>query len=90
MTKITLLLAVLCIALALHYVSQKMLFKKGLESDNPKNYTSRFLINGAGLIVVALAAVVAAPPPTNLFGLLILVEGAVCIGFAIKLKKAGK
>ena len=90
MTKTTILLAVLCIALALHYVSQKVLLKKGWESDDPKKYVNRFMINGAGLIVVAVAALVAAKPPFGLFGILIFIEGAVCVTFGRKLSKKPK
>ncbi|MDZ8119194.1 hypothetical protein [Pontiella agarivorans] len=90
MSKTTLLLIVLCVALAIHYVSQKTLLKKGWEAENPKPYINRFMINGAGLIVIAIAALIAAKPPYGLFGILIFIEGAVCVTFGRKLSKKPK
>ena len=90
MSKATLLLIVLCIALAFHYVAQKMLLKKGWDAENPKPYINRFMINGAGLIVIAIAALVAAKPPYGLFGILVFIEGAVCVTFGRKLSKKPK
>ncbi|MEI6891882.1 MAG: hypothetical protein V5783_06900 [Pontiella sp.] len=90
MSKETLFLIVLCLALALHYVSQKMLLKKGWNSNDPKKYVNRFMINGTGLIVIAIAALVAAQPPFGLFGILIFIEGAVCVTFGLKLSKKAK
>lgn len=90
MSKETILLIVLCLALAVHYVSQKALLKKGWESDDPKKYINRFMINGAGLIVIAIAALLAAKPPFGLFGILVFIEGAVCVTFGRKLSKKPK
>ena len=90
MTKTTILLIVLCLALGLHYVSQKMLLKKGWESNDPKKYVNRFMINGAGLLVIGIAALVAARPPFGMFGILVFIEGAVCITFGLKLSKKAK
>lgn len=81
------MLALLCVALGIHYVSQKTLLKKGWEAEDPKPYINRFMINGAGLIVIAIAALVAAKPPFGLFGILIFIEGAVCVAFGRKLSK---
>ena len=90
MSKATLLLIVLCLTLGLHYVSQKVLLKKGWESDDPKKYINRFMINGAGLIIIAIAALVTAKPPFGLFGILVFIEGAVCVTFGRKLSKKPK
>ena len=90
MSKATLLLIVLCIALAFHYVAQKMLLKKGWDAEDPKPYINRFMINGAGLIVIAIAALAAAEPPYGLFGILVFIEGAVCVTFGRKLSKKPK
>ncbi|MDF7825944.1 hypothetical protein P4B35_18080 [Pontiellaceae bacterium B12227] len=90
MNQTTILLIVLCLALGLHYVSQKVLLKKGWESDDPKKYINRFMINGAGLIVISIAALVAAKPPYGLFGILVFIEGAVCVTFGRKLSKKPK
>ena len=90
MTKPTLLLILLCLALAVHYVSQKTLLKKGWAAENPKPYINRFMINGAGLIIVGIAALVAAKPPIGLFGILVFIEGAVCVTFGRKLSKKPK
>lgn len=90
MSKPTIMLTILCIALAVHYVAQKALLKKGLEADNPKPYINRFMINGAGLVVIAIAAFIAAKPPYGLFGILVFIEGAVCVTFGLKLKKKPK
>ena len=90
MSKETILLIILCLALGLHYVSQKLLLKKGWESADPKKYVNRFMINGAGLIVISIAALVAAKPPFGLFGILVFIEGAVCVTFGRKLSKKPK
>jgi hypothetical protein len=90
MSKETILLIGLCVALSLHYVSQKGLLKKGWVSDDPKKYVNRFMINGAGLIVIAIAALLKAKPPFGLFGILIFIEGAVCVTFGRKLSKKPK
>lgn len=90
MSKATLLLIILCLALAVHYVAQKTLLKKGWEAENPKPYINRFMINGAGLIVIAVAALIAAKPPYGLFGILVFIEGAVCVTFGRKLSKKPK
>lgn len=83
----TVLLIILCVALAGHYVSQKMLLKKGWESDNPKKTVNRLMANGAVLIVIAIAALLTAKPPYGLFGILLFIEGAVCVTFGRKLSK---
>lgn len=90
MSKPTLMLILLCIALAFHYVAQKALLKKGWESADPKPIINRFMINGAGLIVISIAALIAAKPPYGLFGILVFIEGAVCVTFARKLSKKPK
>ncbi|MDF7808304.1 hypothetical protein P4E94_12695 [Pontiellaceae bacterium B12219] len=90
MSKETILLILLCLALGFHYVSQKALLKKGWESDDPKKYVNRFMINGAGLITIAIAALLAAKPPFGLFGILVFIEGAVCVTFGRKLSKKPK
>ena len=83
----TLMLILLSIMLAGHYVSQKLLLKKGWESEEPKRYVNRLMINGAVLIVLAVAALIAAEPPYGLFGILVFIEGAVCVTFGRKLSK---
>jgi hypothetical protein len=84
------MLGILCFALAGHYVSQKMLLKKGWEADDPKPYVNRLMINGALLIIVAIAALLAAQKPYGLFGILLFIEGAACVGFGRKLNKKPK
>lgn len=81
------MLGILCIALAGHYVSQKLLLKRGWESDNPKKYVNRLMINGAVLIALAIAALVIAEKPYGLFGILLFIEGAVSVAFGRKLSK---
>ena len=83
----TLSLIILCIALAGHYVSQKLLLKKGWESDEPKKIVNRLMMNGAVLIVLAIAALLTADYPYGLFGILIFIEGAVSVTFGRKLSK---
>ncbi len=84
------MLILLCVALAVHYVAQKALLKKGWDAADSKPYVNRFMINGAGLIVIAIAALIAAKPPYGLFGILIFIEGAVCVTFGRKLSKKPK
>ena len=81
------LLTLLCVALAGHYVSQKMLLRKGWESEQPKKIVNRLMINGAVLIVIAIAALLVAEPPYGLFGILLFIEGAVSVTFGRKLSK---
>lgn len=83
----TIMLILLCIALAGHYVSQKLLLAKGWKADDPKPFIKRLSVNGAILMVVAVAALVIAAKPYGLFGILLFIEGAVCIAFARKLGK---
>ncbi|VGO19879.1 hypothetical protein [Pontiella sulfatireligans] len=87
MNPTTLILLLLCIALAGHYVSQKLLLKKGWESDDPKRIVNRLMMNGAVLIFIAIAALLMADPPYGLFGILIFIEGAVSVTFGRKLSK---
>jgi hypothetical protein len=84
---ITVILVILAFALAGHYVSQKLLLSKGWKADNPKPYVNRLMINGAVLIIVAVAALIAAKPPFGLFGILIFIEGAVSVTFGRKLSR---
>jgi len=81
------ILAILCFALAGHYVSQKLLLKKGWEAENAKPYINRLMVNGAVLIALAIAALIVAKPPYGLFGILVFIEGAVCVTFGRKLSK---
>lgn len=90
MTKVTMLLIVLCAALAMHYVSQKVLLKKGWESDNPKPFINRLMINGAVLIAIGIGALIVADKPFGLFGILVFIEGAVGVTFGRKLSKKPK
>jgi|APSaa5957512622_1039677.scaffolds.fasta_scaffold429528_1 hypothetical protein len=87
MSLTTLLLILLCVALAGHYASQKLLLKKGWESEDPKRYVNRLMMNGAVLIVVAGIGLLAAGHPYGLFGILIFIEGAVSVTFGRKLSK---
>ena len=87
MDKTTILLIVLCVALAGHYVSQKLLLAKGWKEADPKPQIKRLMINGTTLIVFSVLALVAAEHPYGLFGILLFIEGAVCFAFARKLRK---
>ncbi|WP_372845616.1 hypothetical protein [Pontiella sp.] len=82
-----LILAVLCVALAIHYVSQKQLLAKGWKSDDAKPIINRLLINGTTLLVFSIFAFIAKRYPYGLFGILIFIEGAVCFAFARKLSR---
>jgi hypothetical protein len=90
MTKAPIILILLCIALAFHYVSQKLLLKKGWEAAEPKPVINRLMINGAGLIVIGIALLAAAEYPYGLFGILVFIEGAVSVTFGRKLSKKPK
>lgn len=80
-------LIILCIALAGHYISQKMLLARGWQADDTKPYIKRLIINGSLIIVVAIAALVIAEPPYGLLGILLFIEAAVCFAFARKLSR---
>jgi len=88
--KIPIMLIILCIGLAGHYVSQKLLLKKGWESENPKPIINRLMINGGILIVIAIIALLTADYPFGLFGILLFIEGAVSVTFGRKLSKKPK
>lgn len=87
MNKETIILIVLAVALAVHYVAQKQLLAKGWQEADPKRIINRLLINGVTLIVFSIFAFMAYRYPYGLFGILIFIEGAVCLAFARKLSK---
>jgi hypothetical protein len=84
---IPIMLFILCIALAGHYVSQKLLLKKGWESDDPKPIVNRLMANGAVLIIIAIVALLTAKHPYGLFGILLFIEGTVSVTFGRKLSR---
>ena len=87
MDKETLILIVLALALAAHYVGQKQLLAAGWKAENPQPQIKRLMINGTTLLVFAVFALVAATAPYGLFGILLFIEGAVCFAFARKLSR---
>jgi hypothetical protein len=80
-------LIVLCFALAGHYLSQKLLLARGWKADDTKPYIQRLTINGSLIIIVAVVALAVADYPYGLFGILLLIEAAVCFSFARKLSR---
>ena len=78
---------ILSIALAGHYLSQKLLLAKGWKAEDTKPYIRRLTVNGSLLIAVAVAALVVADHPYGLFGILLFIEAAVCFAFARKLSR---
>lgn len=87
MPKETLMLIVLALALAVHYIGQKQLLAKGWTSEDPKPQIKRLMINGTTLLVFSIFALTAARAPYGLFGILLFIEGAVCFAFARKLSR---
>lgn len=87
MDKETLILIVLALALAVHYIGQKQLLASGWQAENPKPQIKRLMINGTTLLVFSVFSLVAATAPYGLFGILLLIEGAVCFAFARKLSR---
>ncbi|MBN2161805.1 MAG: hypothetical protein JXR25_13220 [Pontiellaceae bacterium] len=83
----TVMLIIVCFALAMHYMSQKLLLAKGWKSDDAKPYIRRLIINGGLIIVVAVVSLIIADSPYGLIGILLFIEGAVCLAFARKLSK---
>jgi hypothetical protein len=83
----TLMLVILAVALAGHYVSQKLLLARGWQADDPTPQIKRLMLNGGVLMIVAVAALVVAEKPYGLIGILVFIEGAVCFAFARKLRK---
>lgn len=84
---IPVMLGILCVALAGHYVSQRILLRKGFEAENPKPIINRLMINGAILIIIAIISLLIARPPYGLFGILLFIEGAVSVTFGRKLSR---
>jgi len=82
-----LILIVLALALAVHYIGQKQLLAAGWKAENPKPQIKRLLINGTTLLVFSVFALIAATAPYGLFGILLFIEAAVCFAFARKLSK---
>ena len=87
MDKENLILIVLALALAVHYIGQKQLLASGWKAENPKPQMKRLMINGTTLIVFSIFALVATRAPYGLFGILLFIEGAVCFAFARKLSR---
>lgn len=87
MDKENLILIVLALALAVHYIGQKQLLASGWKAENPKPQIKRLMINGTTLLVFSVFALVAAQSPFGLFGILLFIEGAVCFAFARKLSR---
>ena len=90
MSKETIVLIVLAVALAFHYISQKQLLASGWKAEDPANQIKRLMINGTTLMVFAIFALIAARAPYGLYGILLFIEGAVCFAFARKLSKKPK
>jgi len=80
-------LIVICVALAGHYLSQKLLLARGWKAEDTKPYIKRLVMNGIMLIVVSIAAIFAADEPYRLLGILLFFEAAVCFAFARKLSR---
>ena len=87
MDKETLILIVLALALAVHYIGQKQLLARGWKVEDPKPQIKRLMINGTTLLVFAVFALIAARGSYGLFGILLFIEGAVCFAFARKLSR---
>lgn len=83
----TVILIVLCAALAVHYVAQKQLLAKGRADTDPRPQINRLLANGFTLIVLSIFTFIAYRLPYGLFGVLLLIEGGICLLFARKLKR---
>ena len=82
----TLLLVGLTVILAGHYASQKVLLAKGWKADDAKPHIKRLNMNGGILLALSIAALAAAEFPYGLIGILLFIEGAVCLAFAKKLR----
>ncbi len=81
------ILVVLCVALAIHYVAQKQLMAKGMKEENPQSQINRLRINSFTLLVLAIFTFIAYRYPYGLFGILLFIEAVVCFAFARKLSK---
>ena len=66
-------LIILAVALAIHYVAQKQLLAKGWKMEDPRRVINRLLINGVTLIVFSIFAFIAYTYPYGLFGILIFI-----------------
>ena len=86
MNSVTLILIALGALLAGHYLSQKLLLAKGWKADDAKPYIKRLSINGGILLALAIASIATAEFPYGLIGILLFIEGAVCLAFAKKLR----
>lgn len=90
MNKEIIILILVTFALGVHFVGQKQLLKNGLNEENPKRKINRLLINGSSLIAFSIFIFIAYSYPYSFFGLLMLIEGAICLAFAHKLFKKNK
>ena len=86
MNSVTLILIALGALLAGHYLSQKLLLAKGWKADDAKPYIKRLSINGGILLALSIASIATAEFPYGLIGILLFIEGAVCLAFAKKLR----
>lgn len=82
----TILLLLFGVVLLGHYLSQKALLAKGWKSENSKPQIKRLTLNGLAMFVLALAALATAEFPYGLIGILLLIEAAVGLAFAKKLR----
>ena len=85
-TTIVIMLTVLGVVLAGHYLSQKALLAKGWKAADAKPHIRRLSINGGALLVLSIVALATAEFPYGLIGILLFIEGAVCLAFAKKLR----
>ncbi|MBN2704654.1 MAG: hypothetical protein JXR23_10635 [Pontiellaceae bacterium] len=82
------LIPILVMALTAHFFFQRLLLAKGMASENPKPIIQRLFINGIGLAMLAVFALLQETRSQyGMLGLLILFEAGVCTCFALTLLK---
>jgi len=83
----TVMLIILAVALAGHYIGQKLLLAKGWQAEDPAPQIKRLMINGVALMILAVVCLLVAEKPYGMMGILLFIESAVCFAFARKLRK---
>ena len=77
----------LILSLIGHFITQKKLLAKGLQTKSPINEIKRLMINGISLMILSILAIIKYEYPYGLWGCMIFIESAVSFSYAQKLLK---
>jgi len=78
---------ILILSLIGHFITQKKILIKGIQTKSPTNEIKRLMINGISLMILSILAIIKYEYPYGLWGCLIFIESAVSFSYAQKLLK---